>query len=88
VGSIDDIANSYVEQWAPLDPTGATFVGVAGFDDTLTDLSPDGFAALADLDRRTLAALAAQTPANETERVAKEAMQERPGAVRGRRHDQ
>ncbi|GAA3235444.1 DUF885 domain-containing protein [Dactylosporangium siamense] len=79
MGSIDDIADRYVEQWAPLDPIGATFVGVAGHDDTLTDLSPDGFAALADLDRRTLAALAAETPATETERVAKEAMQERLG---------
>ncbi len=79
MGSIDDIADRYVEQWAPLDPTGATFVGVAGHDDRLTDLSPDGFAALADLDRRTLAALAAETPADETERVAKEAMQERLG---------
>ncbi|GAA1504746.1 DUF885 domain-containing protein [Dactylosporangium maewongense] len=79
MGSIDDIANSYVEQWAPLDPTGATFVGVAGYDDRLTDLSPDGFAALADLDRRTLAALAAQTPTSESERVAREAMQERLG---------
>ncbi|MEV8510956.1 DUF885 domain-containing protein [Dactylosporangium sp. NPDC051484] len=79
MGSIDDIANRYVEQWAPLDPNGATFVGVAGHDDRLTDLSPDGFAALADLDRRTLAALAAETPATETERVAKEAMQERLG---------
>jgi hypothetical protein len=37
VGSIDDIANRYVEQWAPLDPIGATFVGVAGHDDPLTD---------------------------------------------------
>ncbi|MER7001529.1 DUF885 domain-containing protein [Dactylosporangium sp. NPDC000555] len=79
MGSIDDIANRYVEQWAPLDPIGATFVGVAGHDDRLTDLSPDGFAALADLDRRTLAALGAETPATETERVAKEAMQERLG---------
>ena len=41
MGSIDDIADRYVEQWAPLDPIGATFVGVAGHDDTLTDLSPD-----------------------------------------------
>ncbi|GAB3865208.1 hypothetical protein GCM10027610_114900 [Dactylosporangium cerinum] len=79
MGSIDDIADRYVEQWAPLDPIGATFVGVAGHDDRLTDLSPDGFAALADLDRHTLAALAAETPATETERVAKEAMQERLG---------
>ncbi|MET7394641.1 DUF885 domain-containing protein [Dactylosporangium sp. NPDC005572] len=79
MGSIDDIANRYVEQWAPLDPIGATFVGAAGYDDQLTDLSPDGFAALADLDRRTLAALDAETPADESERVAKEAMQERLG---------
>ncbi|GAA2606027.1 DUF885 domain-containing protein [Dactylosporangium fulvum] len=79
MGSIDDIANRYVEQWAPLDPIGATFVGVAGHDDQLTDLSPEGFAALADLDRRTLAELNAQTPATEAERVAQEAMQERLG---------
>ena len=46
---------------------------------SLTDLSPDGFAALADLDRRTLAELAVTEPADETERVAKEAMQERLG---------
>ncbi|WP_432832289.1 DUF885 domain-containing protein [Dactylosporangium sp. CA-092794] len=79
MGSIDDIANRYVEQWAPLDPIGATFVGVAGYDDRMTDLSPDGFGALADLDRGTLAALDAATPQSESERVAKEAMQERLG---------
>jgi uncharacterized protein (DUF885 family) len=79
VASIDDIANRYVEQWAPLDPIGATYVGVAGFDDKLTDLSPEGYTALAELDRRTLAELAATTPQSETERVAKEAMQERLG---------
>jgi uncharacterized protein (DUF885 family) len=79
VGSIDDIANRYVEQWAPLDPIGATFVGIAGHDHELTDLSPDGFAALADLDRAALASLATETPTTETERVAQEAMQERLG---------
>jgi uncharacterized protein (DUF885 family) len=79
VGSIDDIANRYVEEWAPLDPIGATFVGAAGFDDKLTDLSPDGYAALAELDRRTVAKLSAATPENENERVAQESMQERLG---------
>ena len=39
------------------DPIGATYVGIAGHDDQLTDLSPDGFAARAELDRRTLAEL-------------------------------
>ena len=50
-----------------------------GHDHRLTDLSPEGYAALADLDRRTLAQLDLVTPADERERVAKEAMQERLG---------
>ena len=77
VGSIDDIADRYVAAWAPLDPIGATYVGIAGYDDRLTDLSPEGYAALVDLDRGTLAQLATATPTSESERVAKEAMQER-----------
>jgi uncharacterized protein (DUF885 family) len=79
VASIDHIADRYVEEWAPLDPVGATFVGVAGFDDKLTDLSPEGYDALADLDRRAVTQLTAATPTSENERVAKEAMLERLG---------
>jgi uncharacterized protein (DUF885 family) len=77
VGQIDEIANGYVDEWARLDPIGATSVGVAGHDARLTDLSPEGYAALAELDRRTLAQLHVVTPADERERVAKEAMEER-----------
>src|SRR5689334_12839166 len=77
MGHVDDIANAYVDEWAPLDPIGATYVGIAGHDDRLTELSPEGYAALAELDRRTLARLDQVTPADEGERVAKEAMQER-----------
>ena len=77
MGRIDDLANRYVDEWAPLDPIGATFAGVAGYDHDLGDLSPDGHAAQADLDRRTLATLAGLEPHGESERVAKEAMQER-----------
>src|SRR5689334_5401583 len=58
---------------------GATYVGIKGYDDQLTDLSAEGFAALADLDRQALAALDAATPESERELVAKEAMQERLG---------
>lgn len=76
---MDDLANRYVDEWAALDPIGATYVGVAGHDGELTDLSPEGHAAQADLDRRTLAALDTLVPASEGERVAKEAMQERLG---------
>jgi uncharacterized protein (DUF885 family) len=79
VGRIDDIANRYVEAWAPLNPTAATYVGITGFDDKLTDLSPEGFAATADLNRRVLADLATVEPTGEPERVAKEAMLERVG---------
>ena len=79
MGHIDTIANSYVDQWADLDPIGATFVGIAGHDDRLTELSPEGYAALAELDQRTLAQLDSITPADESERVAQEAMQERLG---------
>ena len=79
MGRIDDLANRYVADWAPLDPTGATYVGINGHDDKLTDLSPEGYAARADLTRRTLAELHAIEPADEAERVAKEAMQERLG---------
>jgi uncharacterized protein (DUF885 family) len=79
VGHIDAIAEAYVDQWAELDPIGATYVGIAGHDDRMTELSPEGYAALAELDRRTLAQLDAVTPADEHERVAQEAMQERLG---------
>jgi uncharacterized protein (DUF885 family) len=79
VGQVDEIADRYVEEWAPLDPIGATYVGIPGHDDKLTDLSPEGYAAQADLDRRTLTQLGMVTPADERERVAQEAMQERLG---------
>jgi uncharacterized protein (DUF885 family) len=79
VGRIDDLANRYVDDWAPLSPTGATFVGITGYDDRLDDLSPEGFAAQAELTRRTLAKLDTTEPDSPSEQVAKEAMQERLG---------
>jgi uncharacterized protein (DUF885 family) len=77
VGLVDEIADGYVDQWAELDPNGATQVGIAGYDDRLTDLSLEGYAARAELDRRTLHQLDLVTPADEGERVAQQAMQER-----------
>lgn len=79
MGLIDQLADAYVDQWAGLSPTGATFAGIAGHDDRIDDYSRDGYAARADLDRRTLAELNRIEPASERERVAKEAMQERLG---------
>lgn len=77
MGRVDDLADRYVDEWAPLSPTGATYVGISGYDDKLDDLSADGFAAGADLERRTLAELRSIEPENEREFVAKEAMVER-----------
>jgi uncharacterized protein (DUF885 family) len=77
MGRVDDLANRYVDEWAVLSPVGATYVGISGHDDKLDDLSPDGLAAAADLDRRTLAELNAIEPADDREFVAREAMAER-----------
>ena len=77
MGAVDDIANRYVDEIAELDPVLATFAGIAGHDDRMTDYSPDGWAAAAELDRRTLAALDNVEPVDGRESAAREAMQER-----------
>ena len=77
MGTIDEIADRHVVQFAEIDPVGATAIGIAGYDHLMNDLSPAGFAAHDDLDRATIAALQAATAADEREQVAKEAMLER-----------
>ena len=77
MGAVDDIANRYVDEIAELDPVLATFAGIAGHDDRMTDYSPDGWTAAAELDRRTLAALDNVEPVDDRESAAREAMQER-----------
>jgi uncharacterized protein (DUF885 family) len=79
MSSIDEIADQYVERAAELDPVAATEIGIAGYDDRMTDLSPAGFAARAELDRATVTAVEAAVAADERERVAKAAMIERLG---------
>ena len=76
---VSDIADRYVERAAALNPLTATYCGIPGYDDKLPDLSPEGYAAEAALDRATLVELAAADPAQPRELVAKEAMQERLG---------
>jgi uncharacterized protein (DUF885 family) len=77
VERIDDLANRYVDDWASLDPVGATYAGIRGHDGELTDLSPEGYAAIVELERRALARLARIEPVHESDRVAKDAMVER-----------
>ena len=76
---VDAIADAFVEDYCALDPLAATGMGVAGHEDKLTDLSPDGFAARHELTRRALAAAEVATPSDERERVAQEAFLERLG---------
>jgi uncharacterized protein (DUF885 family) len=79
VGHIDEISDRYLDQFAALDPISATHSGLTGHDDAMTDYSPEGFAALAELNELALAQLDAVAPADANERVAKEALQERLG---------
>ena len=75
--STDTIAEEYVERAAALDPALATVVGISGHDHELPDLSADGFAERAELDRSTLAALDAAEAPGLREQAARAAMQER-----------
>jgi uncharacterized protein (DUF885 family) len=84
MASVDTIAEDYVERAAVLDPVLATFAGIAGHDHELPDLSADGFAERARLDRSTLAALDVAEVYGPREQVARAAMAERLGmAVEG-----
>lgn len=74
---IYEIADQYVNNLTELDPVLATHVGVAGFDDRLTDYSPDGAAERADLARSTLAQLQQAPIENDADRIARDAMAER-----------
>ena len=74
MSQIYDIANDYVERYAALNPLSATSIGVPGFDDKMSDFSPQGAGANADLNRRTIAALNAALVEGERDRIARDAM--------------
>jgi len=76
---VDELADAFVDEYAALSPNDATYLGIAGHDDRLTDYSPAGFAARDALVRRTLATLAQLAPVDDREAVAREAMIERLG---------
>ncbi|MET9018810.1 DUF885 domain-containing protein [Actinopolymorpha sp. NPDC004070] len=86
MGRTDEIADRYVDDYAAADPVGATFAGIAGYDDQLTDYSPDGFTRRADLARAAVRELEETEPADERETVARAAMLERLG-LELERHD-
>ncbi len=79
MSEVFDIADRYVESVAALNPVAATALGVAGHDHEMTDYSPEGAKASAELDRRTVAELDAATVDDERDRIAREAMQDSLG---------
>lgn len=74
---IFEIADTYVDELAALEPSTATVLGIPGHDHEMDDLSPDGAAAEADLNRRTVGALLAASIDTEEDRIAQEVMHER-----------
>lgn len=84
MSTVTEVANEYVTRHADLDPVNATYAGLAGHDDAMTDLSPEGFAARAALDTATLTALDQATADEPGEEVARLAMRERLAVQRDR----
>jgi uncharacterized protein (DUF885 family) len=73
---MDAVVDDYLEAYADLDPISATYLGIAGHDADLPDLSPDGLAELAALGERTRVAVAATTPLDSTDRITQAAAEE------------
>jgi uncharacterized protein (DUF885 family) len=76
---VDALADRYVDEVCALDPLTATYLGVAGHEEEMTDFSPAGLEARADLDRRTLGELERLAPVDDVDRVTLAAMRERLG---------
>ncbi len=77
MSTIDEIADDYVTRSAELDPVSATAAGIAGYDHLMTDLTPAGFEARAELTKGTLVAVAGAQASSQREQVAKASMIER-----------
>lgn len=58
---VHEVCDRYVDDVAASDPVAATDMGISGYDEQLTDFSPEGYAARAELARRTLREVAAAT---------------------------
>jgi uncharacterized protein (DUF885 family) len=76
---VHQISDQFVDDYAKLDPISATYIGIVGLDEQLTDYSPEGCDARAELARRTLEAVRGIEPMNDSERVAAAHITERLG---------
>ncbi|WP_410876245.1 DUF885 domain-containing protein [Nocardia sp. A7] len=76
---VNEIADRFVEEYAAADPVTATMFGIAGHDDRLTDYSPAGHEARAQIARKALRAMLDAQPVDNGERSAKAVFTERVG---------
>ena len=74
---ISTILDRLIDDGIKLSPMEATYMGIPGYDDQLDDLSPIGEKKREDLVRNALAAVKAEAPVNEFDRIAKEVAIER-----------
>jgi uncharacterized protein (DUF885 family) len=77
--TIDAIAEAFLDKDLAQNPIAATFIGVSGYDDRLTDFSPAANEERAELRRRTLLQLSDATPEDDVDRVTVAALRERLG---------
>ena len=71
-----ELSDEYVERYAALDPIGATFEGLPGHDDELTDYSPDGIVERVEHERATLRQLEATPIESDGDRRAADVLTE------------
>jgi uncharacterized protein (DUF885 family) len=71
---IYQLASDFVDRSAELDPLAATSMGVAGHDDRMTDLGPEGVERRAALVRETAASLRTAPVTDERDRICRDAM--------------
>ncbi len=74
---VDAIADRYVADYAAADPVVASYLGIPGYDDKLTDLSPDGYRQREELTRRAFAAMQPTEASDVREQSAKSSFLER-----------
>jgi uncharacterized protein (DUF885 family) len=77
---IHEISDHFVDDTARLNPIGATFIGVDGYDDKLTDYSPEAAAERAEMAARALRDVDAESPVDDSDRVAQAVFHERTRA--------
>ena len=72
MSKVFDIADGFVDALVDHDPIAATFIGVAGHEHLMSDYSPDSAEEMANIERRTLAAVRESTPQTERERLCRD----------------